>query len=263
MITLLLLLCLQDVKPPKGTNWKDTLDAAKSDASSRKAPIFLYSYDKGYDDAVKLNQALEDPKVVAVLKVFSCCFLSRDYNFDKFQHSYIPWIGSSASAQYTPPLMVFGDSKGNAAQEFRVEGKSMDTDQLLEHLFKVLNKLAPDKVENARYEVLLLNTLAELQKKLEDSLKTLDDNLSADKVNVFQDELKNTDLYFRVYSAKVEGLKDKKARTEAWKHIGEMKKLLEKLPKFKGKDIPNFKANLDKAKESLAAAAKALEGVKE
>jgi hypothetical protein len=249
--------------PPKGTTWKDTLDAGKSDASSRKTPIVMFVFDKSYDKSVQMYKAFEDVKVAAVLKSFSCVCVSRDFDAAKMRQSYIPWIAAQASSNYDPPVVAFGNSKGDMAPEFRLEGKVLSAEELVEHLLKVLNKLAPEKVEAARTDMLMLAPMADLVKMLEDAMGKLSDNLNADKVNVFQDELKNTQGVARVLGMKLDGLKDKKLKPEAHKQAGILDKELEKLVKFKGKDVPGYKPHLDKAKEALDAIKKIVDEAKE
>lgn len=241
---------------PKGTSWKDSLEEGKKDASGLKAPVLMFAFDKNSDDANKLIKSFEDPKVSAVLKVFVCVFVSRDGDLNKFQLSYVPWIGSSASATYNPPLVVFGDSKGNVHQDLRLEGKYLDPAALLEHLYKAIGALAPEKLDAAKSEILNITPLPELVSSLGESFGKLGDSLTADKVNPFQEELKNAQLIAAAVGKKLEGLKDtkeKKFKTQGMSHFNAMKKSFEKLSNFKGKSLDVFKGHLDKAKEAFEA----------
>jgi hypothetical protein len=257
---------LAQVSAPKGTTWADSLDAGKKEAAKRGCPILMFSFDKVSDDCTRLKQNFEDPKVVAVCKVFACVFVSRDLDLNKFQMSYVGWMADSAGAQYTPPLVVFGDAKGNCRKEFRLEAKCPSPEELLEHLLKVLQAVTPERVENARYEMLMLSTLPELAQSLCDSLDKLAEKLTSDQVNPFQEELKNASLKARAMEVKLEGLKDtkeKKFKSDAKKHYGALKKFMDKLAGFKGKTIDTFKGHLDKCKEGAAEIKKIADEAKE
>jgi len=248
---LLAALALQD--PPKGTSWKMTAAAGVEEAGKRGAPILVFVFDKGYEDAVKLNASFEDPKVAAVLKVFVCVYLCAQKDFEAYKTAFVPWMGSDAGSQFLPPLVSFGDSKGGVHEDLKLEGKALEPEDLLKHLIKAIEKLAPEKAEQARIEMMNLKTPEEILADFDASIGKLIENLAPDRVGSLNDELKTTNTIVKVVENKLGAIKDKKQKSEALKQLGDIKKTLEKTAKFKGKDIPGYKAPLEKAKEAIAA----------
>jgi hypothetical protein len=257
------LLLLAQAAPPKGVPWKDTIAAGKGDAASRKVPIVLLVHDKSVEDSEQTRQAFEDPKVQAILKNFACIYLSRDFDRNKFELNYIPWVGAQAGAQYFPPLLVFADSKGNLLQEFRTEGKRLLRDDLAELLLKVVAKAAPEKLESVHYELLLLSTRSELFAVIEKSFDPIKEHLSGKATGALQDDLKTIAVAVRVLGVKLDALDDRKAKSASVKRFDEFRKGLEKLNRYKPKEADAFEKTWDEARSAWEAMKKALEGVKE
>lgn len=258
ILTLLSMVLAQD--PPKGTSWKTTAAAGVEEAGRRGAPILVFVFDKGYEDAVKLNASFEDPKVAAVLKVFACVYLCAQKDFEAYKSGFVPWMGSDGGALFTPPLISFGDSKGAVQADLRIEGKALEAEELLAHLLKAIDKLAPDKADQAKIEMMNLKTPEEILADLDASIGRLIGHVAPDHVGSFADELKVTNLIVKVVENKVGAIKDKKPRSEASKILGDLRKTLDKSAKFKGKDLPGYKGPLEKAKESIAALGALLKG---
>jgi hypothetical protein len=169
-------------------------------------------------------------------------------------------MGTDAGSQFLPPLVAFGDSKGNVQSDLKIEGKSVETEELLKHLLKAIDKLAPEKAEQAKIEMMNLKTSEEILADFDASIGKLIEHLAPDHVGSFADELKNTATIVKVVENKIGAIKDKKQKSEALKHLGDIKKALDKSAKFKGKDIPGYKAPLEKAKELVAALGALLKG---
>jgi len=247
----LVILVWAQVEAPKGTVWKDVAKTGLMDASSRKVPMVLFAYKQGDGASDRLKSSLENPKVAAVLKSFACVFVSEQLNSKKVIESYVPWICSDDNGSYSPPVLSFGDSKGKVQPEFRLEGKCPDADELVQHLLKVLEKLAPDKVEAANQEVLGLKPLPELVQDLVQSLEALSENMSVETPAAFEQELKKTSTLFRALGPKLGTLKDRKLKGKADKSYAEAGKSLDKLARFKGKDAATYKSHMEKALEAV------------
>ncbi|MCX7704475.1 MAG: hypothetical protein N2234_10355 [Planctomycetota bacterium] len=253
--------------PPKGIDWKDEIQAGKTEASSRKVPIMMYvAGDNANSEA--LSQSMQDPKVVRMLRHFACVFVSQSHNLQKFQQSYVPWIGATPQTTHTPPVLIFGDPAGNPRQEYRVEGKSLKVEELLAHLEKVLRSLAPEEAKLATEESLKTMTLLEHCKRLELSLEFLEKNLSAEMLVQFQEEIRSALHTLDSLEGKLKRLKGGDAKVKAIEKLKELEKTFQKLSKYKGteKEKKEYDNYIKKAREhfdSLVEIVKRVEGDKE
>jgi hypothetical protein len=246
------LLAFGQVKPPTGSIWKDTLDAAKADGKRRGVPVLLYvAADDGTSKS--MTQALEDVAAVRVLRHFACAFVSRDYDKPKFQAAYVPWIGKTADTTHRPPLLVFGDAQGTVKQEYRVEGKSLSTAEIAKHLEKVLAALAPAEMQLYRGGVLEKASLSDLVPLLEDSLDQIEGALAPERLVGFREETAWAGKIVKSAEGKLKELKEKEDRDAATARLKELKEQIGQLEKYKGKDDEKFKAPLGKARDALNA----------
>src|SRR5436190_1253883 len=95
------------VAPPKKASWKTTTDEGIADATKRGVPMLVYVAYNG--PAAELQtKSFDDPAVVHLLGNFTCVFLAKEYNLDKFQDSFAPWICPTVEGSYRPPVLSFG-----------------------------------------------------------------------------------------------------------------------------------------------------------
>jgi hypothetical protein len=239
--------------PPKGTTWKDTADAGKSEASSKGLPLLIFVVQNN-SSCQSTCQAMEDPKIAAILKSFVCVFLSRDYDKAKFQSSYVPWIGPTPQTTHRVPLLIFADSKGNAQQGLRSEGKSMTVADLEKHLNKVLDTVAPERAAQNRQAALAAAKLSENCGTLDESLSEAEANMSSDKLTAYRQELEWLGSVLTSIEIKIKEIKDKKERDKANPLLKDLKKQAAALEKYRGKEkeLEPAKAALAKARELAA-----------
>jgi len=241
------------VSPPKGMTWKTTADEGKTEAAKRNVPILIFVGDAA-GTSQQLSKNLEDASVIRLLNHFACVYLAKDYDKSKFQLSYVPWIGATPQTSHRPPVLIFGDSKGNPRAEFRVDGKPLSVSELTAHLHKVLTALAPAEGQKTKIETLEQSKFAELLKMLDDSMGILDTNLSESTLTAYKEELPWTGTIAKYAESKSsKEIKDKDAKKKASGLFGDLKKHLSALEKFKGKDPDKFKETLGKARESVKA----------
>ncbi len=222
----------------------------KTEAAKRNVPLLIYVGDAG-GTSQQLTKSFEDPAVVRILSHFACVYLAKDYDKSKFQLSYVPWIGATPQTSHRPPVLIFGDPKGNARAEFRVDGKPLTVNELSAHLNKVLAAIAPAEGQRSKIETLEAAKYADLLKMLGDSLGTLENNLSETSLTAFSEELQWAGNIVKYAESKLaKEIKDKDAKKKAAGLFGDLKKLHSQLAKFKGKDPDKFKEHLSKAREA-------------
>jgi hypothetical protein len=222
-------------QPPQGISWKEDIQSGKTEAGSRKVPIMMYVAGDNANTET-LSKTMQDTRVIRMLRHFVCVFVSQSYNLQKFQMSYVPWIGATPQTTHTPPILIFGDPAGNPRQEYRIEGKGLGPDELLAHLEKVLKALAPEEAKMATDESLKSMTFEEYLKRLKISLDFLKDNLSVDMLVQFQEEVKSALQVCEYLKQKLGKLKNGDDKTRATDSLKAIQNYLQKLAKFKGKE---------------------------
>jgi hypothetical protein len=230
--------------PPKGIDWKNSIQSGRTQATSRHVPIMMFvaQDDKG---TIDMTASLEEPRVTTILKHFVCVFISRDNDPDSFWSAFVPWIVPNARAQYHTPLLVFGDTQGKPRQDYRSEGANLKPEELLKHLQKVLKALAPDEAKAVLEEELKALSLYELSKRLSDSVAFLEKNLASKTQAQFVDEVRFATEICKFLNQKLEELKDKEKQTQAAEHLKELQKILKELTKFTGKEKDKEKEKYD------------------
>jgi hypothetical protein len=249
--------------PPPGIDWKEDLPAGKLEAASRKLPIMMYVADDNAGSKA-MTASLQDPKVTRMLRHFVCVFVSRSHKLPNFQRSYVPWIAATPQTTFQPPLLVFGDSAGNAKQEYRIEGKSLGATELLAHLEKVLKALAPDEAKKATGQGLKSMNLGEFCERLDISVTFLENNLVKEKLILFLQEVSSALETCKYLKPKLRKIKDKEKRKEATGHFKKLENSLKKLAKYRGKekDDEKYEGYLKEAREALESLATAVKSIK-
>jgi hypothetical protein len=240
--------------PPKGINWKNTIQSARTDATSRHIPIMMFvaQDDQG---TIDMTTSLEEPEVTAMLKHFVCVFISRDHDPNSFWNAFVPWIVPHKRAQYRTPLLVFGDEKGRPFQEYRIEGVTPKPEELLKHLEKVLKALAPNEAKTVIAEKFKAMPLHEICKYLSDSISFLEKNLSSETQTQFVDEARASIETCKSLKDRLGELTDKEKQAQATERLKEIQKNLKELARFTGKEKEKekFVECLKKAREAVDA----------
>jgi hypothetical protein len=254
----LVFLDLAPQDPPKAGTWKDTIDKAKSEAASRRLPILLFVADKT-DVSKQLVANFENPELAVVLKFFVGCFLHPDVSNANIRAAYVPWIGSNASEMYQPPLITFGDWKGNPRQEFRQEAKLLPPAELRALLEKALRAIAPESADQCKLEEVRLSKLPRHVEHIETSLGAAKEALTKETAESFRKELEWTNAIVKLAEPKFGEWKDKEKKDQARKALKELGKKLGALGTFRGRDLEKFQGYLQEA-EALLGELKALAG---
>ncbi|HLG43112.1 MAG TPA: hypothetical protein VI643_07080 [Planctomycetota bacterium] len=236
---------------PKAGVWKDTLDKAKTEAASRGYPILLFVADKS-ESSKQLVKNFEDPELAVLIKFFVCCYLHPDISSANVRAAYIPWIAASASEQYKPPLITFGDSKGNPRQEFRSEEKLLSPAQLKELLEKALKAISPEAADAARLEDIRLSKLPRHVQHLETSLTVAKGQMTKETADAFKKEIEWTSAILKLLDPKFGDLKDKEKKEQAKKLIKELGKKLGAMGTYRGRDQEKFDKLMEEAEKHLA-----------
>lgn len=257
-LTILAILALAPQDPPKAGVWKDTIEKAKSEAASRRLPLLLFVADKT-DVSKQLVANFEHPDLAVVLKFFVGCFLHPDVSNANIRAAYVPWIGSNASEMYQPPLITFGDSKGNPRQEFRQEAKLLSPPDLRELLEKALRSISPETADQYRLEEVRASKLPSHVEHIEKSLAAAKDVLTKETQESFRKELEWTNAIVKLAEPKFGDLKEKEKKDQARKALKELGKKLGALGTFRGRDVEKFESYLKEA-EALVGELKALAG---
>jgi len=237
--------------PPTSGTWNKSVEEGKSDAIKRNVPLLVYVAYSGEASEVQ-TRSFEDPAVLRLTGQFSCVFLARDYDLEKFGASYVPWICPKVEDKYQPPLLNFGMPKVGPRADLKVAGVAMNPKELAAHLEKVLAALAPAALQKVRMETLEQSKLAELLKKLEDSLGVLESGLSEAGVAKFKEEMPWATVIARLAESKgSKEIQDKDAKKKASGLFSDLKKNLSALGQFKGKEADKFRESLIKVRETL------------
>lgn len=250
----------QGASPPPGIDWKEDLQSGKAAGAARKTAIMMFVADDGAASTA-LAKSMQDPKVMRMLRHFVCVFVSRSYNLQKFQQSYVPWIAATPQTTFQPPLLVFGGPDGNARQEYRISGKSLKPAELLLHLEKVLRALAPNEAKTATSAGLKSMTLAEYCARLDHSVSFLEANLTREKLALFMQEVQSALDTCKFLKAKLRRMKDKAKQAQANKHSKDLEKYLKKLARYRGKEKEQekYEGYLEKTREALNGVTTAVE----
>lgn len=251
------------LNPPKGVAWRDDLQTGKAEAAARRVPIMMYV--AGDDpNSTTTSQSLQDPKIIRMLRNFACVFISKSHNQQKYQASYVPWIGVTPQTTHSPPVLIFGDPAGKVHQEYRKEGKPLKPAEVLAHLEKVLRSLAPKKARALRGETLKTMTLPEYCKRIEGSQAFIEESLSPEKVALVRMEAGAGLDTCKYLKKKLNKIKDKKKKAEAFKYSRILEKYLKKLVKYKGreKDQDKYEEYVEKAREALDDLKSVIESIK-
>jgi len=251
------------MNPPAGIAWKETLQEGKTEAGQKKLPIIMFVADDNANSST-LASAFQAPKVVQISRYFVCVFVCKTYKLQNFQQSYVPWIAVTAQTTFSPPVLIFGDSSGNAHQEFRVEGKALGGKELFAQMEKVLKKLAPNAARGISGSGLKSLTLTEFCEKMETSLTTLENNLSAERLALFREEAKLALETMKHFKSKLRKIKDKEAKEKAEKNAKELEKSLKSVGRYRGgdKEAEKTREHFMKARESLAGLKAAVENIR-
>ncbi len=239
------------VAPPKGVNWKKSAEEGKADATKRNVPLFVFA---GHNNEATeaLIRSFDDPAVQRLAGHFSCVFLARDYDVASYGASYVPWICPKVDDKFQPPLLNCGMPKVGPRADLRVEPANFNSKALAAYLEKALAALAPAELQKAKTEALEQGKLAEVLKRIEESLDVLESNLTESGVAKFKEEMPWAIIAARVAESKgSKEIADKEARKKASGRFSDLKKHLSALEKFKGKEPDKFKEPLLKARENL------------
>lgn len=241
------------VVPPKNASWKTTAEEGEADAIKRNVPMLVYVAYNG-PAATLQTKSFDDPAVVRLLGYFSCVFLAKEYNLDKFQESYEPWVCPTVEGKYRPPVLSFGTAKAGPRKDLRVEGEGLDAGELVAHLEKVLGVLAPAVAQKVKLDKLDQARLPDVLKTLAESMGSLESNLTESTLAKFKEEIAWAGTVLKLADSKVaKEMKDPDARRKAFGLLLDLKKDLSALDKFKGKDPGKFKDSLLKGRDRVKA----------
>jgi len=250
-LTAVLVLGFAVQDPPKAGVWKDTLDKAKSESSSKGYPVLLFVADKS-ENTKQLIKNFEDPELATLLKFFVCCYLHPDISSANVRAAYVPWIAPSASDQYKPPLITFGDGKNGPRQEFRSEEKILSVQQLKELLDKVLRAISPEAADTARAEDIRLSKLPKNIEYLERSLEAAKSQLAKEFLDNYKREIEWTQRILKLAEPKFGDLKDKEKKEQAKTLLKELGKKIGSLSTFRGREQDKFQKLMEEAEKLLA-----------